>query len=80
MIEKGKAGEFASHTHLVFACVWTPFKEEAEACLSMCVCRLVGGWVCFLFVARISSRGHLTSALKHDLTKYCITDFHQCFF
>lgn len=29
----------------------------------------------FLFVARKSSRGHLTSALKHDLTKDCVTDF-----
>lgn len=31
--------------------------------------------MCFLFVARMSSRGHFTSALKHDLTKDCITDF-----
>lgn len=32
----------------------------------------------FLFVARLSSQGHLTSALKHDLTKDCVTDFYLC--
>lgn len=45
VIDKGKARDFASHTHLVFACIWTPFKEEAESCLGMCVCRWVGGCV-----------------------------------
>lgn len=29
----------------------------------------------FLFVASTGSRGHLTSALKHDLTKDCVTVF-----
>lgn len=29
----------------------------------------------FLFVASAGSRGHLTSALKHDLTKDCVTIF-----
>lgn len=30
----------------------------------------------FLFVASKGSQGHLTSALKHDLTKDCITAFN----
>ena len=33
----------------------------------------------FLFVAGISSRGHLSSALKHGLTKDFVTGMHQCF-
>lgn len=32
----------------------------------------------FLFVANLSSQGHLTSALKHDLMHDCITDL-ECF-
>lgn len=48
VIEKGKAREFASHTHLGFAYIWTAFKEAAEACLGMCVCRWVGGCVFYL--------------------------------
>lgn len=41
----------------------------------MCVRVYGGGWVdVFLFAASISSRGHLTSAGKHDLMQDCVTD------